>query len=221
MTPKSKKGAKRSTNLLEIIYKYANFFKNMGLLLNTMSNSLDQNSVAKRRNHTLIDMVRCIRSNTVLKTPFELLKGWRPRCLSEVRIYNPQKNKLDLRTISGYFIGYSKKSKGYRFYYPTHNPRIVESRNAKILENDLISGSDQDIGQPSGLSDTMIMMNNNWLNNIFLNKNKAALRRSNKVKNDYVMYVQESYYNIGAENDLVKHFHKPRVLKNQTCGIMP
>jgi len=64
-------------------------------------------------------------------------------CPSEVRIYNPQEKKLDSRTISWYFIGYAERSKGYRFYYPYHITRIVESRNAKLLENDLISGSDQ------------------------------------------------------------------------------
>ena len=77
-----------------------------------------------------------------------------------MRIYNPQEKKLDPRTISGYFIGYVERSKGYRFYCPSHNTRIVESRNAKFLENELISGSDkfQDIvsendhyeSQPSG-----------------------------------------------------------------------
>ncbi|RDX61239.1 hypothetical protein CR513_60545, partial [Mucuna pruriens] len=62
---------------------------------------------------------------------------------SKVRIYNPQEKKQDLRTISGYFIGYAGKSKGYRFYYPTHNTRIVDLRNAKFLENDFISRSGQ------------------------------------------------------------------------------
>jgi len=64
-------------------------------------------------------------------------------CPSEVRVYNPHEKKLDPRIISGYFIGYTEKSKGYRFYCPSHSTRIVESRNAKFLENDLISGSDQ------------------------------------------------------------------------------
>ena len=65
-------------------------------------------------------------------------------CSSEViRVYNPQEKKLNPMTISGYLIGYVEKSKGYRFYCPSHNTRIVESRNAKFLENDLISGSDQ------------------------------------------------------------------------------
>ena len=85
-----------------------------------------------------------------------------------MRIYNPQEKKLNLRTISGYFIGYAERSKGYRFYCPSHNTRIVESRNAKFLENDLISGSDQfqDIvsekdhyeGQPFGSSDRLIVI---------------------------------------------------------------
>ncbi|CAL9121826.1 unnamed protein product [Musa textilis] len=61
----------------------------------------------------------------------------------EVRIYNPQEKKLDLRTISRYFITYAEKSKGYRFYYPSHTTRIVELRNTKFLEDDMISGSDQ------------------------------------------------------------------------------
>ena len=64
-------------------------------------------------------------------------------CLSEVRIYNPQEKKLDPRTISGYLIGYDEKSKGYRFYCPSHNTRIVESRNAKFLDYDLVSESNQ------------------------------------------------------------------------------
>ena len=89
-------------------------------------------------------------------------------CPSEVRIYNPQEKKLDPRTISGYFIGYAEKSKGYRFYCPSHSTRIVESRNAKFLEDHLISGSDQlhdsisvfdhNEAQPSSSSDRLIVI---------------------------------------------------------------
>ena len=63
--------------------------------------------------------------------------------MSEVRIYNPHKKKLDLRTISGHFIRYAEKSKGYRFYCLSHTTRIVELRNMKFLANDLFSGSGQ------------------------------------------------------------------------------
>ena len=60
-----------------------------------------------------------------------------------MQIYNPHEKKLDLRTLSGFFIGYVETSKGYRFYCPSHSTRIVESRNAKFLENFMISGRDR------------------------------------------------------------------------------
>ena len=100
---------------------------------------------------TTVYILNQVPTKAVQKTPFELFKGWKPSlrhirvwgCLSKVRIYNPQENKLDPRTISGHFIGYAKNSKCYRFYCSSHTTRIVESRNEKFLNNDLVSGSDQ------------------------------------------------------------------------------
>ena len=57
-------------------------------------------------------------------------------------MYNPQEKKLDPKTIRAYFVGYADRSKGYKFYCPSPSVRFVESRNAKFLENDVISGSD-------------------------------------------------------------------------------
>jgi len=118
---------------------FAKFLQEHGIVAQyTMPGSPDQNGVAKRKNRTLLDMVRSMLSSSKLpkslwvkalktivyilnrvpikvipKTPFELLKGWKPSlqhmrvwgCPSEVRIYNPQEKKLDPRTISEYFIG--------------------------------------------------------------------------------------------------------------------
>ena len=89
-------------------------------------------------------------SKAVQKTPFELWTGRKPSlrhlhvwgCQAKVRIYNPQEKKLDARTIRGYFIGYPTKSNEYMFYYPTHNTRIIESGNARLIENGETSGSD-------------------------------------------------------------------------------
>ena len=196
------------------------------------------------------------------KMSFELWKGWKPSlrhmrvwgCPSEVRIYNPQEKKLDPRTISGYFIGYAERSKGYRFYCLSHSTRIVESRNAKFLENDLISGSDQtrnivpendhSESQPSTSSDRLVIVYNTpqvstgvelpiievpqVANDTLVDQvvqelpttfeqpvephttsqedDGATLRRSvrarrSAIPSDYVVYLQESDYNIGAEND--------------------
>ena len=52
-----------------------------------------------------------------------------------------RKLELDHRTISGYFIGYLERSKGFRFYCPTYTTKIVESGNARFLESEDISGS--------------------------------------------------------------------------------
>ena len=62
---------------------------------------------------------------------------------AEARIYNPREKKLNFRTVSGYFIGYPEKSKGYRFYCPNHSTRIVETGNARFIENGEINGSDK------------------------------------------------------------------------------
>ena len=100
---------------------------------------------------TVMYILNRVPSKAVPKTPFELWTGRKPSmrhihiwgCLAEARIYNPHEKKLDSRTISGYFIGYPDKSKGYKFYYPNHSVRIVETGNARFLENGEISGSNE------------------------------------------------------------------------------
>ena len=100
---------------------------------------------------TAMYILNRVPSKAVPKTPFELWTGRKPSlrhihiwgCPAEARIYNPHEKKLDSRTISGYFIGYPNKSKGYRFYCPNHSVRIVETGNARFLENGEISGSNE------------------------------------------------------------------------------
>jgi hypothetical protein len=82
-------------------------------------------------------------SKVVPKTHFELWNGWKPSlnhlhiwgCPAKVRIYNPNLKKLDPRTTSGFFMGYAVNSKGFRFYCPSHSPRIVEYINAKFIKD--------------------------------------------------------------------------------------
>ena len=100
---------------------------------------------------TVVYLLNRVPSKAVPKTPFELWTRRKPILrhlhvwgyLAEVRIYNPHENNLDARTISGYFIGYPEKSKGYRFYCPNHSTRIVESGNARFIENGKFSGSEK------------------------------------------------------------------------------
>uniref|UniRef100_A0A6N2K712 Integrase catalytic domain-containing protein n=1 Tax=Salix viminalis TaxID=40686 RepID=A0A6N2K712_SALVM len=93
-------------------------------------------------------------SKAVPMTPFELFKGRKPSlrhlrvwgCPAEVKPYNPHEKKLDSRTVSGYFIGYPEKSKGFVFYCPSHSTRIVETGNARFIENGETSGSSESRG---------------------------------------------------------------------------
>nr|KYP40054.1 Retrovirus-related Pol polyprotein from transposon TNT 1-94 [Cajanus cajan] len=99
---------------------------------------------------TAMYLLNRVPSKAVPKTPFELWIGRKPSlrhlhvwgCPAEIRFYNPKEKKLDARTISGYFIGYPEKSKGYRFYCPNHTTRIIETGNARFIENGEVSGSE-------------------------------------------------------------------------------
>lgn len=100
---------------------------------------------------TAMYILNRVPSKAVPTTPFELWTGRKPSLrhlhiwgyLAEAIIFNPQEKKLDSRTIAGYFIGYPDKSKGYKFYCPNHSMRIVETGNARFLENGEISGSEK------------------------------------------------------------------------------
>ena len=81
-------------------------------------------------------------SKSVDMVPFEAWTGRRPSfnhfhiwgCQAEARFYNPAEKKLDPRTTSCRFIGYSEKSKGYKFYCPHGVSRIMETHNARFIE---------------------------------------------------------------------------------------
>ncbi|KAI5350504.1 hypothetical protein L3X38_003395 [Prunus dulcis] len=54
----------------------------------------------------------------------------------EAKPYNPVEKKLDPKTISGYFVGYPERTKGYRFYCPKHTTRFIETSRAVFIETD-------------------------------------------------------------------------------------
>ena len=82
-------------------------------------------------------------SKSVPKTPYELWSLKKPSlhhlhvwgCKAEVRPYNPQSKKLDPKTISGFFVGYCIRSRGSKFYCPSHTARIIESNSVVYFED--------------------------------------------------------------------------------------
>ena len=195
---------------------------------------------------TTMYILNRVPSKAVPKTPFELWTGRKPSlrhihiwgCPAEARIYNPHEKKLDSRTISGYFISYPDKSKGYRFYCPNHSVRIVETGNARFLENGEISGSNeprkvdveeirvdipplflpQEIIVPQLVQqvkeneqhnrDGSLPLENIAIENAVEPPQPAPLRRSQRERrptiiDDYVVYLQESDFDIGIRKDPV------------------
>ena len=54
--------------------------------------------------------------------------------------YIPHEKKLDLRTVSYFFVGYSERSKGFSFYCPS-TKNVIETDNAKFIEEIQNSGN--------------------------------------------------------------------------------
>jgi hypothetical protein len=123
----------------------------MDMVRSMLSNSSLPISLWMEALKTDVYLLNRVPSKVVPKTPFELWTGRKPSlrnlhvwvCSAEARIYNPHEKKLNFKTISGYFIGYPTKPKGYRFYCPIHSTKIVEIGNARFLENCEISGSNK------------------------------------------------------------------------------
>ncbi|XXG71992.1 hypothetical protein AAC387_Pa07g1189 [Persea americana] len=91
---------------------FAKFLEECGIVPQyTMPGSPSMNGVVERRNRTLKDMVK-----------------------TEARPYRPHEKKLDSKTISSYFIGYSERSRGYKFYDPTLRS-IFEMGTATFFED--------------------------------------------------------------------------------------
>nr|GEW95357.1 retrotransposon protein, putative, Ty1-copia subclass [Tanacetum cinerariifolium] len=88
------------------------------------------NGVSKRRNRTLLDMVRSMMSQTTLPKSF-----WDYALETAARILNmvltkkalvkrdtlTKPDKLEPRAIKCIFVGYPKETMGYSFYYPSEN----------------------------------------------------------------------------------------------------
>ncbi|PKU85930.1 Retrovirus-related Pol polyprotein from transposon TNT 1-94 [Dendrobium catenatum] len=73
---------------------------------------------------TAVYILNRVPSKAVTKTPYELWTGKKPSirhfyvwgCPGEARPYKPNERKLESRTVSCYFVEYSERSRGFKFY---------------------------------------------------------------------------------------------------------
>ena len=96
---------------------------------------------------TAVYILNKVPSKAVAKTPYELWTNKKPSikylyvqgCPTEARPYKPNEKKLDSRTVSCYFVGYSEWSRGFKFYDPSTRS-FFETGNAKFIEDVELSG---------------------------------------------------------------------------------
>ena len=170
------------------------------------------------------------------KTPYELWTGKKPSlkhlhiwgCLAEARPYMPHEKKLDSRTVSCYFIGYSERCRGYEFYDPT-TKSIFETGNARVYKDVEFDGGDKDrdfvfkeeyVDIPTAVIDIDQAPIPDIVQEADPNQNNiqeppvleeqtlpppepTPLRRSTKerrsaVPDDYIVFLQEHEFDIGA-----------------------
>jgi hypothetical protein len=98
---------------------------------------------------TAVHILNRVPSKSVPKTPYEM---WTDRkltlnylhmwgCSVEAKLFNQSIGKLDPKTVSCYFIGYPDKSKRFHFYCLNRYIKIVKTRHAVFLEDEVIRGS--------------------------------------------------------------------------------
>ena len=86
-------------------------------------------------------------SKAIAKTPYELWTSKKPsirplhvwRCPAKARPYKPNEKKLDSKTVRCYFVGYSERSRGFKFY-DSSTRSFFETNNAKFIEDVELSG---------------------------------------------------------------------------------
>ena len=98
---------------------------------------------------TAIHILNRVPSKSVPKTSYELWIGRVPSLNhlrvggspAKAKVFNPNIEKLDPKTVSCHFIGYLEKSKGFRFYCPDRHTKFVETRRVVFLEDEMMRGS--------------------------------------------------------------------------------
>jgi hypothetical protein len=98
---------------------------------------------------TATHILNKVPSKSVPTTPYELWTGREPSlrymrvwgCPVEAKVFNPNIGILDPKTVSCHFIGYTEKSKGYRFYCPNRHTKFLEMTHAVFLEVRWLEGA--------------------------------------------------------------------------------
>jgi hypothetical protein len=60
---------------------------------------------------------------------------------AKAKIFNPNTDKLESKTVSWHFIDYPEESEGFHLYCPNRYTKFVETRHVVFLEDEMMRGS--------------------------------------------------------------------------------
>ncbi|CAH9069617.1 unnamed protein product [Cuscuta europaea] len=112
------------------------------MLRSMISHSILPESLWGEALKTATYILNRVPTKATTKTPYELWTGKKPSlkhfhvwdCPAEAKPYRPHEKKLEPKTVSSYFIGYSERSRGYKFYNP-EDKNIFETGTAIFFED--------------------------------------------------------------------------------------
>ncbi|RVW42881.1 Retrovirus-related Pol polyprotein from transposon TNT 1-94 [Vitis vinifera] len=173
---------------------------------------------------TAVYILNRVPSKAVAKTPYELWTSKKPSirhlhvwgCPAEARPYKPNEKKLDSRTVSCYFVGYSESGREplrkVVFEEESVNIPIITTGHGHIMFNDTI----QNVQSITGIQDTPEIPPAQVMEPIQVHQEvtqqpqepqvQVPLRRSTRerrstISDDYVVYLQEHEFDMGLEDD--------------------
>ncbi|RVW22637.1 Retrovirus-related Pol polyprotein from transposon TNT 1-94 [Vitis vinifera] len=188
---------------------------------------------------TAVYILNRVPSKAVAKTPYELWTSKKPSirllhvwgCPAEARPYKPNEKKLDSRIVSCYFVGYSERSRGFKFYDPSTRS-FFEMGNAKFIEDVELSGrellrkvvfEEESVNTPE-IPPAQVMESIQVHEEVTQQPQEpqvqVPLRRSTRerrstISDDYVVYLQEHEFDMGLEDDpiLTKQDSKDNIVR--------
>ncbi|RVW63854.1 Retrovirus-related Pol polyprotein from transposon TNT 1-94 [Vitis vinifera] len=174
---------------------------------------------------TVVYILNRVPSKAVAKTPYELWTSKKPSirhlhvwgCPAEARPYKPNEKKLNSRTMSCYFIGYSERLRGFKFYDPSTRS-FFETSNAKFIEDVELSRreplrkvvfEEEFVNTPEippAQVMELIQVHEEVTQQPQEPQVQVPLRRSTRerrstISDDYVVYLQEHEFDMGLEDD--------------------
>ncbi|RDX94752.1 hypothetical protein CR513_22823, partial [Mucuna pruriens] len=150
---------------------------------------------------TTLYILNQVSKKSMSKNPYEQMIGRKPRlrhfhvwgCKARVIPYNPQQKKLDLKTVSNFFIDYYVGSRGYRFYCPylciCYGLNCFHANDLTLRGREAIVVPPNDVQQPNNIDEVAPLR-------CFQREHRPS------IQDDYVVYLKEHALDIHDDDPI-------------------